>query len=112
MKFNVTNTRTNVSNEVEAPSEKDLFWNAIMLFVSDPEDDEAIEQFKKDWNNNMTVEEIEIADELNPIFILQGINKDLLLEIAHGNIDVLQLAITELANRGLNLKGEWVGFKK
>lgn len=53
-----------------------------------------------------------IPDDLNPLFLLHGVHTDLLLSIIHRNFDVVRLAKMELADRGLDLKGEWVGFRK
>lgn len=52
-----------------------------------------------------------IEDELNPDFIFSITSRDLLVKAAHGEIDLNHLAKRELANRGLNLNGTWVGFK-
>ena len=54
----------------------------------------------------------EIKDEMNPIFILTGINTDLLTKVLTGEIDLKELAKRELENRGLNAAGQWVGFNK
>lgn len=53
-----------------------------------------------------------LSDERNPIFILSSTHSDLLADVVAGKIDLLELAKRELANRGLNYNGEWVGFKK
>ena len=50
-------------------------------------------------------------DELNPEYMFQTINSQLLAQAVRGEIDLLALAKQELANRGLNDKAEWVGFK-
>lgn len=52
-----------------------------------------------------------LPDELNPLFILSTIHTELLIEILSGKVDCAHLAAMELNNRGLNCKGEWVGFK-
>ena len=44
--------------------------------------------------------------------MLQTFDTDLLSAIARGEIDVGPLARAELANRGLNGAGRWVGFDK
>jgi len=51
-------------------------------------------------------------DELNPNFIFQSSFTELLVQIASGKIDANELAKQELKNRGLDLEGKWVGFKK
>ncbi len=40
----------------------------------------------------------------------QTLSVDVLAAIARGEIDALALVAKELAGRGLNLHGEWVGF--
>lgn len=52
-----------------------------------------------------------LSDERNPIFILSSTHSDLLADVVSGKIDLVALAKRELANRGLNKNGEWVGFK-
>lgn len=51
------------------------------------------------------------SDDLNPRYLFQGIATDLLVAIVKKQIDPVELANKELANRGLNKNGEWVGFK-
>lgn len=51
------------------------------------------------------------SDDLNPRYLYQGIATDLLVAIGKGQINPIELANKELANRGLNENGEWVGFK-
>lgn len=51
-------------------------------------------------------------DEVNPFYLFSGTHVDLLLRLANGQFDLLQMAKDEVANRGLNLKGEWIGWKK
>lgn len=41
---------------------------------------------------------------------LQTIDTAFLLAIHHRDVDVLQLARRELANRGVGASGRWVGF--
>lgn len=48
------------------------------------------------------------VDEIGFIQIAQG---KVLVAIARGEIDLNRIAREELANRGLGLHGEWVGFK-
>ena len=52
------------------------------------------------------------SDEVNPIFLFSGTHTELLLRCANHEFNLLQMARSELANRGLNLKGEWVGWRK
>jgi len=51
------------------------------------------------------------SDELNPKFLFQGTHTGLLIRCAGGDFDLVQMAKDELANRGLDLNGQWVGFK-
>lgn len=53
----------------------------------------------------------ELPDEQNPALLYNCISKELLLQIAAGTIDPIQLAKQELKNRGYNEQGKWVGFK-
>jgi hypothetical protein len=54
----------------------------------------------------------EMPDEMNPRFMFQGTHDELLSQIVLGKIDPIELAKRELANRGHDQHGEWVGFKK
>jgi hypothetical protein len=54
----------------------------------------------------------QLSDDLNPIFILQGTHTDLLIAAAAGRIDLQDLARQQLANRGLDQDGRYVGFKR
>ncbi len=49
-------------------------------------------------------------DETNPAFLLATTPPSLLLAIVNGLIDPVQLAREQLANRGLDANGLWVGF--
>ncbi len=70
----------------------------------------------------MTPEQIEIyrkaadlgtiPDNMNPLFLLQGVHPHLLIRIVNLEFNVQDLAKHELQSRGLNEKGEWAGFKK
>lgn len=54
--------------------------------------------------------ELGSRDELNPDFVFQGTATALLLAAVSGMIDPALLARQELANRGLDIDGKWVGF--
>lgn len=54
----------------------------------------------------------QIPDEINPKFLFSQTSHVLLMRIAKGEIDPKQAAIVELANRGLDQDGRWVGFRK
>lgn len=53
-----------------------------------------------------------MTDEKNPAYLFQGINTELLTAIVNGQIDPKALASKELASRGLDSTGTWVGFDK
>jgi len=53
-----------------------------------------------------------IPDEENPIFLFSQTHTDLLVDILDGGIDPIQMAKRELATRGRNEKGKFIGFKK
>lgn len=53
-----------------------------------------------------------IKDDVNPIFLLSMTATELLTKIVSGEINAVELAKYELANRGLDMSGKWVGFKK
>ncbi|MCO5763241.1 MAG: hypothetical protein NHG36_17325 [Chromatiaceae bacterium] len=55
---------------------------------------------------------VELPDELNPKFIFSLINKKLLLDAAAGRIDLNALVRRELANRGIDENGSWIGFDR
>lgn len=52
----------------------------------------------------------EIKDDSNPVFMFSMTSTDVLALIAQGKIDPVWFAKKELANRGQNIKGQWVGF--
>ncbi len=51
------------------------------------------------------------TDEENHTYLFQSTHRSLLVAIANGEIDPVELAKSELANRGMDLDGNWVGFK-
>jgi len=53
-----------------------------------------------------------IPDEMNPEFLFNTTNTDLLAQIAKGIIKTKKLARKELRKRGLNRDGFWIGFEK
>ena len=53
-----------------------------------------------------------LSDDLNPLFIFNGINTELLSEFAKGNLDIDFYLRNELAKRGMDINGKWIGFKK
>jgi len=52
-----------------------------------------------------------IPDNENPLFLFQGTTTKLLVMGINKEFSFAGLARQELANRGLNMKGEWIGFK-
>ncbi len=54
----------------------------------------------------------DIPDELNPDYLFQIIHTDLVCQIANRKLDVAKLAKKEMANRGLDQYGKWIGFEK
>lgn len=51
-----------------------------------------------------------VSDYDNPDFLFSTTNTNLLVAIAAGTIDPVALARRELAGRGLDRDGAWVGF--
>lgn len=51
-------------------------------------------------------------DSDNPALALQMISTTVLAMAARGEIDLNQFARQELASRGLNWRGAWIGFEK
>lgn len=51
-----------------------------------------------------------VSDSQNPVFIFSMTSTDLLLAAAAGLIDLNQLAREQLADRGLDANGKWIGF--
>ncbi len=54
----------------------------------------------------------QVSDLQNPAFLYSTVATDLLLAITSGLIDPVQLAHEQLANRGLDADGQWVGFDR
>ena len=54
----------------------------------------------------------EMSDDKNPKYIFQMTDTALLLNIAKDEIDPVKLAKDELANRGLDSQGKWIGFDR
>ncbi|SFA56457.1 hypothetical protein SAMN04488511_1168 [Pedobacter suwonensis] len=53
-----------------------------------------------------------IPDSENPLFVFSMTSTKLLVMAVHKQIDLMELARMELAARGLNKKGEWVGMRE
>jgi hypothetical protein len=54
----------------------------------------------------------EVGDLQNPDFLFSCTATDLLVAITSGLIDPVRLAHEQLANRGLDLDGNWCGFDR
>jgi hypothetical protein len=54
----------------------------------------------------------QLPDDLNPEFLFNGTANKLLSQIIKGQIDPVLLAKQQLANRGLDSEGKWIGFTK
>lgn len=53
-----------------------------------------------------------MRDEDNPQFLFSLTNTKLLMQIANGELDSVQLAKETLANRGIGKSGVWSGFSE
>ena len=53
-----------------------------------------------------------MSDKKNPNYIFSMTDTSLLLQAIRGEIDLNTLAKEELANRGLDGNGVWVGFAR
>ncbi|MEA2107897.1 MAG: hypothetical protein U9P07_00540 [Pseudomonadota bacterium] len=50
------------------------------------------------------------SDALNPRYVFQAIEHELLMEIATGEVNAQKVACKVLASRGFGSTGKWVGF--
>ena len=71
-------------------------WDTIIM--------EQIKNINKTKTGRNTMKQ-EIQDEL------QTFDTNTLVEIAYGKIDMRQIAKVLLADRGVDKKGQWVGFE-
>ena len=60
--------------------------------------------------NNTTAQELH--EELNPEYLFSTTWTDLICKIARGEVNAQEYAKKELENRGLDINGKWIGFKK
>ena len=60
---------------------------------------------------NDEIKDTELSDDDNPEYLFTGINNSILIAAIKGEVDLTKLAKKEMANRGLDLNGEWIGFK-
>jgi hypothetical protein len=51
-------------------------------------------------------------DDLDPRYIFSMTSTQLLVEALKGEFDLRYLTSRQLANRGLDMEGKWVGFDK
>lgn len=58
----------------------------------------------------MKTEPQELPDDLNPEYLFSLTHSKLLCKIATGEINAKHLARKQLADRGLDLEGKWIGF--
>lgn len=63
----------------------------------------------QEWNKKAL--EGTVPDDLNIAFALTGLDNRLLVKIAAGEYDMVALAKHTLDARGLDEKGNWVGFR-
>lgn len=52
------------------------------------------------------------CDDNDPRFLFSGTHTVLLSAILAGQVDPMELVRREMANRGLDADGQWVGFKR
>lgn len=52
----------------------------------------------------------EMTDEENPEYMFQGVPTSLVLKVALKKVDAIYQAKKELANRGFDKNGKWIGF--
>ncbi len=52
------------------------------------------------------------SDETNPKYAFQTMHTELLAQFASGRLNPVEYARKEMANRGLDERGKWVGFEK
>jgi hypothetical protein len=62
-----------------------------------------------EWQMEAMKSKPKFSDYENPAFLFSTIATELLTKIAQGEIDPVWLAKRELANRGCDLGGRWVG---
>lgn len=54
----------------------------------------------------------ELPDDLNPQYMFDLTSTALLIDIVKGRLDPYLMAKEQLANRGCDDKGQWIGFSK
>lgn len=53
-----------------------------------------------------------LPDDLSPNYLFSGIDTHLLTQAVTGKLDLLYYAKQELANRGIDESGKWIGFSQ
>ncbi|TDX00516.1 hypothetical protein [Dinghuibacter silviterrae] len=66
---------------------------------------EKIEKYR------LAAEDGSLPDGENPLFLFSTTSTNLLAKLLAKEFNVLDLVRMELANRGVNEKGQWIGFK-
>ena len=65
---------------------------------------------EKTLNAIEVARQAEVDDELNPEFLFQDIETELLLKLASGELNADFLIRRALSHRGLDKAGKWIGF--
>jgi hypothetical protein len=65
---------------------------------------------KENYKKFMPTDYSSRADDINPNYLFSLTPTALLVEALRGEFDMVRLVMAELANRGLNKEGNWVGF--
>lgn len=67
---------------------------------------EDIEKFRRAANEGT------IPDEENPLFVFSTASSSMLAMLAYGGYDPVMLAKIQLADRGLDKQGKWIGARE
>ena len=62
-------------------------------------------------NVTIPAREEEVPDEVNPTIAFQCMSSELISKFAKGEYDIDFYLRMELANRGLDINGKWIGFE-
>lgn len=52
-----------------------------------------------------------LPDDLNPVYLFSTTKTQLLVKLVKGDVNALDLVRYELAERGLDMEGKWIGFE-
>jgi hypothetical protein len=93
-----------IKNELEKVAGEDLYFNYDWQ--------SGVTGFKKSKRKVEVPKKVkeERSDDTNPKYMFSTTATILLVEALNGDVDVNHLVKQELANRGLNKDGKWVGF--